>query len=82
MGKSGGLSKAEEKLRNAPQLAFARLFPEVLKHVMSIEPFGLGLEIIRNVLLKIFQRHEYSPNTARTTCSNHCMGASEPVPRV
>src|ERR1700737_222945 len=60
----GGLSKADEKLRNAPQLPFARLFPPVLEHIMSVEPFGLGLEIIRNVLFEILKSHDDAPYSA------------------
>jgi hypothetical protein len=77
----GGLSKTEEKLRNAPQLPFARLFPQVLEDVVSVESLGLGLEIIRNILFEIFQSHDYAAYTARATCSNHRVGATEPVPR-
>src|SRR5437764_196515 len=52
-----GLSKPHQKLGYAPQLAFACLLPQELENVGSLEPLGLGLKVIRDILLEIFQSH-------------------------
>ena len=59
-----GLGKTAEKFRNAPQFPFSRLFPQILQDVVSVEPLGLGLEIVRDILLEIFQRHDYAADPA------------------
>jgi hypothetical protein len=59
--KSGpwGVGQTAKQLGNAPQLPLARVLPEEHEHVVPFEPLGLGLKIIRDILLEILQRHDH-----------------------
>ena len=50
-----------EMLHNSPSRACSAKYVE---HVPPFEPFGLGLEVIGNILFEILQSHDNSAYTA------------------